>query len=75
MKKISKKYTGILMGAISGVFMSLFMSLVVTFINLGFVENFFQMWGRAFTFSLPIGFPTALIVIPIVKKIVENITE
>ena len=40
--KISKKYAGILMGAIAGVFMGFFMSLVITFINLGFVENFFK---------------------------------
>ena len=75
MKKISKKYSGILMGALLGIFMSIFMSLIVTFINLGLVGNFFEMWMKAFAISLPIGFPTALLMTPIIKKIVEKITE
>jgi len=55
--------------------MSIFMSLVVTYINIGLVDNFLEMWGKAFAFSFPISFPTALILTPIVKKVVERITE
>lgn len=75
MNKISKKYSGILMGAMLGIFMSSLMSLVVTYLNLGITNNFFQMWMRALFFSFPISFPTALILTPLVKKIVEKITE
>ena len=64
MKKIPKKYSGILMGVVAGIFMGFFMSLIITFINVGLVDNFFQMWTKAFIFSFPIGFPTALILIP-----------
>jgi hypothetical protein len=50
MKKISKKYTGILMGAMVGVFMNFFMSSVITLLNLGFVDNFFSNVGEGFYF-------------------------
>jgi len=55
--------------------MSIFMSLVVTFINLGLVNNFAEMWLKAFAFSFPVSFPTALVLTPIIKNAVERITE
>lgn len=63
------------MGAMMGIGMGFFMSLIVTYLNLGFVDNFFQMWARAFFISFPIGFPIALIIMPFVKKIVDKITK
>ena len=51
------------------------MSLVVTFINLGLVNNFVGMWLKAFAFSFPISFPTGLILTPVIKNLVEKITE
>ncbi|MDN3718763.1 DUF2798 domain-containing protein [Roseibium salinum] len=51
------------------------MSFVVTVINLGLRGDFLVKWMIAYAGSLPIGLPTALLVTPIVKSIVDRMTE
>ncbi len=63
------------MGAMMAVTMGSVMSFIVTFLNLGFVDNFFQKWVVAFLGALPIGLPAALLVTPIVKAFVDRISE
>ena len=51
------------------------MSFVVTAINLGFGSDFVAKWMYAFVGTLPIGFPVALVVTPIVKAFIDRISE
>lgn len=75
MKKIPKKYTGLVMGVLMGITMGFTMSFIVTVLNLGFVDDFFIRWMTGFASTLPIGFPIALVITPLVKKLAEHITE
>jgi len=73
--KISRKFTPLLMGIVMGVFMSFLMSLVVTFMNLGFVPDFFFIWMRAWGAAFVISLPIVIVVFPIAKKIVDRFLE
>jgi len=67
---IAKKYESLVFAFVMGAFMSGFMSLVITFINLGLVDNFIEMWLGAYWKAFIIAFPTILLVIPQVRKVV-----
>jgi hypothetical protein len=75
MRKIPRRYSGVVMGAIMSVAMGSMMSFVVTLLNLGYVDDFFQRWMIAFAGVLPIGFPVSIVVTPIVKAFIDRITE
>jgi hypothetical protein len=42
-------------------------------INLGFVPDFLARWLRAFLIGFAVSFPTSLIMIPLVKRIVNKL--
>jgi len=50
--------------------MSCFMSCIVTLINLGFVDGFFTFWMTAFWKAFLVAFPTIIVVVPQVRKVV-----
>ena len=75
MKKIPRKYSGVLLGALMAIIMGLVVSFVVTFINLGMVNGFFRRWMLAFVGALPVQFPIAVVVTPFVKAFVDRISE
>ena len=72
--KIPKKYAGVAIGAIVSTFMGIFMSLLVTFINLGYAENFWESWLQAFISAWPIGFALSIILTPMAKSFVDKHT-
>ncbi len=51
------------------------MSFVLTLINLGLVPEFFERWARAFFIGFVVSLPTSMIVIPVVRRIVNKLTE
>ncbi len=53
--------------------MTLLMSFVITFINVGLVEDFFLRWFQAFWRAYIVAFPSVLTVVPIVRKIVRKL--
>ncbi len=57
------------------VMMGTIMSGIVTLINVGFVDNFFQLWFKAFALVFPIAFPSVLFLVPAAQKIANKITE
>ena len=75
MRKIPRRYSGLVMAVMTVVTMSFVMSFVMTSLNVGFVDNFIQRWMVAFLGALPVGFPVALLVIPIIKAFVDRVTE
>jgi hypothetical protein len=44
-------------------------------INVGFTEFFFRAWIRSELIGLLVGLPTAMIAVPIARKIVTRITD
>jgi len=73
--KISKKYYSLVLATVLSLIMSTIMSFVITVVNLGFVDNFFYKWGKAFFVGFTIALPTALVVVPIARKISDKITQ
>jgi len=53
--------------------MSFVMSMVLTIINLGFVPDFLAKWLRALLIGFAVGFPTSLVIIPLVRRIVNKL--
>lgn len=74
-RKIPRRFAGLFMGLLTALSMGLIMSFVVTVINLGLRGDFIMKWMTAYVGSLPVGLPTALLVTPVVKSIVDRMTE
>jgi hypothetical protein len=75
MRKIPKKYSGFVIGAIMALVMGLLVSFVVTLINLGPVAGFFGKWMLAFFGVLPLQLPIAIVVTPAVVAFVNRMSE
>lgn len=72
---IDKKYEFIAFAFFMGLFMSCFMSFVITLINLGMVDGFFFIWMGAFYKAFLVAFPTILVVVPRVRKLVAKVVK
>lgn len=72
--KVSKKYSTLLFSMIMALMMSFAMSMVMTYVAVGLVPNFIIIWGKSFLVGFIVALPTALIVFPIAKKIVDRVT-
>lgn len=74
-KKINKKYEKFLFSLFVSMFMAVIMSLVITWLNLGFIDNFISIWLTAGAKAFCVGFPAFLISVPIVRKFVSVLVE
>ncbi len=54
--------------------MSLSISFVLTLINAGLIPDFLTVWMRGFTIGFIVALPIALIVVPIMQKVVDRLT-
>lgn len=64
------------MGGVISIIMVFIVSFVVTVSNVGlFAEDFLKRWVVAYLATIPIAFPAAIIVTPIVKGLIDRITE
>ncbi|PID48362.1 MAG: hypothetical protein CR967_00255 [Proteobacteria bacterium] len=68
---IAKKYEFLVFSFFMSLFMSILMSGVITFINIGLVEDFAFIWLEAFCKAFVVAFPAVLVVVPQVRKIVK----
>lgn len=75
MIKVHKRYSHLLASSLMSFFMGFLMSGIVTFINVGFPENFVSLWMNAFVKVVPIAFFVVLIVRPLVESLVKRLTE
>lgn len=55
--------------------MTILMSFFVTYFNMGFHADFVSLWVNAFLKTWVIAFPTVLIVVPQVRKIVSKLVK
>ena len=72
---ISSKYLHHVQALILSGFMSFIMSGIITFINLGFVDNFLQVWFHAWIVAYAIAFPTISLVFPFARKLAMKIAS
>ncbi len=63
------------MGVLFGLFGGLIMSFLITWLNLGFVDNFFQKWMVSYIGQLPLGIVMASLLTPPIKNFVDSISE
>jgi len=73
--KLPKKYTKIVMATFMALLMGGCMSGIVTYINIGFVDNFMYRWGSAFTVVFPLALTLTLLFTPVAVKLTSYITE
>lgn len=74
MIKIPYRYAGKLQAFFTSLIMSFLMSMVITFLNLGWVDNFLAQWMRAWGSAFLIAFPVTLLVLPIARHLVARLT-
>lgn len=70
---IPKKYEMVLFAFLMSLFMAGFMSFIVTLINIGFVDDLLWKWLEAYWKAFLVAFPTIMVVVPQVKKIVGKL--
>lgn len=73
--KIKKKYTGVLFSILMGFGMSFFMGFVMTLINVGMPPTFFQLWMKSWGIGFLASLPAALLLPPLIHKLLARITE
>lgn len=72
---IDKKYEMLLFSLLMSVVMSGFMSFIVTFINIGFINEFIYLWLNSYWKAFLIAFPTIFFVVPQVRKLVSVLVK
>ena len=72
---IPKKYSNLIYILIMGFGMSLLMTLIITFINTGYDNEYFMRFLKAWSVGLPIAIIVSLVVGPIAKIFVDNISS
>lgn len=73
--KLPAKYNGVVMPLILSLFMTCIVSAVATVINVGVTANLAKLWLLAWAWSWLIAFPTLLVVLPVVRRLVAAIVE
>lgn len=75
LKKLPKRYAGILMPF----FLSIIMTGIISAINIGkmsaTLDDFLAHWPQGWLYSWLVGFPVVLIVLPIVRRLVGLLVE
>lgn len=72
---VSIKHLHVVQALLLSGFMSFLMSGVITLINLGFVNNFIEIWVHAWVVAYAIAFPSILLVFPIARKLAMKIAS
>ncbi|RXK11644.1 hypothetical protein CP965_12800 [Halarcobacter mediterraneus] len=69
------KYRRVIFAFFMSLFMSFIMSMVITFINLGFVDDFVIRWMEAFFKAYVCAFPIVFFVAPAVQRITNKLIK
>lgn len=73
--RIPKKYFQVVMATLMAFFMGGCMSGIVTFINVGAVDDFLFRWGNAFLVVFLISQPLTLVFMPVTSILAKKITK
>ncbi len=74
-RKLSARYAGLLMPLLLSVFMTFIVSAIATLRNVGVPPNFLSLWLSAWGLSWVVAFPTLLVVLPLVRRLVAAMVE
>ncbi len=74
-RKLHPRYMGPVFAFIMSAVFALIMSGVLTAYNLGLVPGFLGLWMRNYGVAWLVAFPTAMIVVPLVRRLVGAIVE
>lgn len=72
---VSVKYLHQVQALLLSGFMSFIMSGAISFINVGFVGNFIDIWFHAWLVAYAIAFPSVLLLFPIARKLAMRIAS
>ncbi|MGA1932727.1 DUF2798 domain-containing protein [Arcobacter sp. YIC-464] len=72
---IPAKYRNIVFAFFMSSIMSFLMSMIITFINLGLVDDFFIRWMEAYIKAFLFAFPIIFVVAPFVHKITNKLIK
>jgi hypothetical protein len=75
MIRIPHRFAPKLLAFFTSLIMSCIMSMVITFLNLGWVDDFFSRWMHAWLSAFLVAFPTILLVLPIARTLVNACIE
>lgn len=73
--KLSKVQGMILFIILVSITMSAAMSFGILAIRMGFQPNFFKMWVNDFLVGCAIAIPVSFVIVPLLKKLTDNLTE
>lgn len=68
---IQTKHQDLVHAFFMAVTMSCFMSLVISLFNVGLVNDFLTIWLKSWGFAFIVGFPTFVLISPVVRKLVN----
>ncbi len=71
-RRVPRRFQPVIFGFILSGLMTLVVSAVTTARNLGFGDDYVGRWLTAFVSAWPITFPTATVVAPFVRRLVER---
>ena len=74
-KLIPKKYEFLIFSFLMSSFMTFIMSGVVSYINMGLVDGFLKLWSTAYVNSFVVAFPSVILVVPLVRKLVVKLIK
>jgi hypothetical protein len=74
-RRLPARYAGLLMPLILSAMMSAVVSFIATLNSIGFAANLVRLWLGAWSVSFLIAFPTLLLVLPIVRRLVNLLVE
>ena len=72
---INRKHHRIVFAFFMALFMSSVMSLIVSIFNVGLVRNIVHVWPKSWAFAFIVGFPTVIVVAPMVHKLVNLVLK
>lgn len=72
---IDQKYRPFVFAFFMALLMSCIMSFMVTLINMGWVDNIWRFWLRAWGLSFLVALPAVTMVAPVVNKLVSLVIK
>jgi hypothetical protein len=72
---IPARYTHFVFAFFMAILVSCLVSLVITFSNLGLVDQFLPIWMRAWVFAFMVAFPSVVLAAPVVAKLVTWVVK
>ncbi|WP_086995310.1 DUF2798 domain-containing protein [Rhizobium sullae] len=74
-RKLPSSFTVVVMPLVLSVFMSGIVSAVATVVNIGLGATFITNWPGAWGTSWVVAFPSLLMILPVVRRIVSAVVE